>query len=359
MDTKFTICYFGSFAPEYSRNKILIDGLKKNGTEALLVADSSSSFLVRYPKLTGKFWTVRKQVSVIVVGFRGHLDMPLAFLLGKLTGKKVIFDAFISIYDTYLHDRRIFSKYSLPAVFYYLIDWLACALADHIILDTNAQIDFFVQTFLIPKRKFSRVFVGGDDTIFRPVKRRPRQKVVIEWHGIFTRLHGLETVLEAAKLLENNPNVEFLIIGDNPHFQISEGARYLLHEGKPKNVQWLKRLPVEQLARNVANADITIGHFGTTEKALNVLTNKIFHGLATGNAVIVEDSSASRELFVDGKNCLFARPGNAKDLAEKMSRLAEDSQLRDRIARAGHTLFQMQLTNEKLGKEFKLIIQRN
>lgn len=358
MNTKPTVCYFGSFAPSYSRNKILIDGLQKNGVGVSLVQDSSSSFLFRYPKLIAKFWPIRKQTEVIVVGFRGHLDMPLAWLLGKITRKKVIFDAFISIYDTYLNDRRIFSKFSLKAMFYYLIDYLACVLADHIILDTNAQIDFFAETFHIPKRKFSRVFVGGDDTLFCPIKRKPGQKILVEWHGIFTRLHGLETVLEAAKLLENNPNVEFLIIGDNPHFTISDRAQELLTKIKPKNLTWKKTLPLQELARYVGEAEITIGHFGTTEKALNVLTNKIFHGLANGNAVIVEDSLASRELFADSKNCLFARPGNAKDLAEKISLLAENSELRDRIARAGLALFHEQLTNEKLGKQFKAIIHR-
>ncbi len=353
---ELSVCYFGSYARKYSRNKILIDGLTKNNVVVLHCQSSSGLFLWRYAELLRTYWPLRGSVDVVLVGFRGHLDMPLAWLLGRISGKKIIFDAFISIYDTYLNDRKIFSKYSIRAIFYYIVDWFAITLADHVVLDTNAQIDYFTRTFRQPRSKFTRIFVGGDDTVFVPRKKRPKQYILVEWHGIFTRLHGLETVLEAAKRLEQNSQIRFLVIGDNPHFRISDRAHQLLTVKKPKNLLWERSLPLEQLAQRVTEADISLGHFGTTEKALNVLTNKIFHGLAVGNAVIVESSPASSELLTDGINCVFAKSGDAKSLAQKIEYLVENEDVRSRIAEAGHSLFFERLTNYKLGGELKRCI---
>ena len=164
------ICWFGYPNQTYSRNQILIDGLKKNGAEVLYCTDKSGLFLTRYWRLFNKFLPLRHQVDIIFVQFPGHLNMPIAWVLGKLFGKPVIFDVFISLYDTYVFDRQTARQGSVRARFYWWVDKLACTLADHVTLDTYAHIRYFVKTFHLPHRKFSRLPVGGDETLFRPTK---------------------------------------------------------------------------------------------------------------------------------------------------------------------------------------------
>ena len=79
----------------------------------------------------------------------------LYLLLAKLLSKKmVVWDAFYSIYDSWVFDRKITSQWSLKASYYYLREHLACFFADKVLLDTNAHIDYFVKTLREIKDKF-------------------------------------------------------------------------------------------------------------------------------------------------------------------------------------------------------------
>ena len=352
------VCFFGSYDPMYARNKILIDGLVKNGVKVFHCRDTSIGFARRYLRLTMKFFRVGRSVDVIYVGFRGHEDMALAWLLGKIFGKKIVFDAFISIYDTYLYDRRIIKKGSLKAWMFYWIDKLDCLLANKVVLETKTHIEYFCELFGLPKETFACVYVGGDDSVFHPLRKRPRDYVEIEFHGVFTRLHGIEMILEAMKLLENEKRVRLLLIGKSIGFSLSPRAQFLLGKGLPKNAEYHDYLPIERLARRIARCDITIGHFGNTRKAQSVLTNKIFHGLAVRNAVIVADTPVSKEVFKDGQEVVMAKLNDPKDLSNKIMLLVRNHRLRLKIAECGYVLHRAKFSNRYLGSALLEILQK-
>lgn len=141
-----TICYFGDFDPEYSRNRVLIRGLKENGVQVV--------------------YSLRENHDLVIVGYS---DARWTVLCAKLRSRKpIIWDAFYSRYDSWVFDRKLVKPKSIKAKYYWLLDWLSCRLADKILLDTQAHVEYFAKTFHIDKSKFIRVFVGSDDAIFRP-----------------------------------------------------------------------------------------------------------------------------------------------------------------------------------------------
>lgn len=364
-----TVCFFGYPNEDYSRNKILIDGLKKNAVKVISCTDKTGVAPLRYWRLFKKFWPLRKKVDVIFVQFPGHLNTPIAWLLGKIYKKPVVFDVFISLYETYIFDRQVASPHSLTAKFYWWVDKLSCLLADKVTLDTNAHINYFVKTFKLPRQKFSRIPVGGDDTLFRPLKAKslPRDlspskdlrgyklkaKVIVEFHGVFTRIHGAECFVQAAKKLENHPQLEFWLIGDSPNYRLPID---LYKKLKPKTMKYWPRLPVRKLAHKVAQADVSVGHLGPTQKAKILLTNKMFHALASRVALIAGDNQASRELLQNKKNCLFVHMYDEKDLSRKILLLAKNARLRQTLADNGWKLHQREFTNQKLGALLKKVI---
>lgn len=342
------ICIFGSYLPDYSRNKIIIDGLRKNGINVYQCQSGIGSAVKRYPELIKKFWKIRKEVQLIYVGFFGHLDMPLAWVLAKLTGMPLVFDMFYSMYDTYVYDRKSAEPHSIQAKSYALIDKLSGSLADIIITDTKAHASYFIKTFKINPSKFRRLFVGGDDTIFKIGRKKHNKTITVEFHGYFTRLHGAEYFVEAAKKLENESHLKFLLIGTTSNYVVPLER---FHKLKPKNMTYIPELSPPQLSKTISDADISIGQLGITEKARSVITNKIFHGLACKTAVIVGDCPASHELLVDKETAIFVKMGNVNDLVEKIKLLAKDSLLRKKIAANGYRLYNIKLTNQKLGLE--------
>lgn len=336
------ICFFGSYDPLYSRNKILIDGLKKNGVSVVHCRSIHGSFLTRYLELSRCYWNMRQQIDIIFVAFVGHLNIPLAWLLAKLTGKKIVFDMFYSMFDTYVHDRRSAKPGSLRARLYLWIDKIATAFSDIVITDTQAHANYFIELLGSKKQKFKRIFVGGDDTLFKPINKKQHSKVIVEFHGMFTRLQGAEYFIQAAKLLEKEINLEFWLIGSSSHYH---DPITLYKRLNPLNMKYFGELSVKKLAQRVARADISIGHLGNTKKARSVITNKIFHALAVKTAVIVGDSPAVRELLQDKVTALFTNMADSVDLAEKIKYLAKNWHLRLQLAQNGHQLFKEKLTN--------------
>ena len=162
-----TICYFGNFDPNYARNKIIIKGLKENGVKVLICNDRPKG-IKKYFKLKKLHKKFAGKYDLMVVGYS---DSRLMVSLAKLITKKpVACDAFYSLYDSFVFDRKLVKPKSFKAKYYWFLDWFSCKLAGKILLDTNEHIKYFVKTFKIKKDKFIKVLIGADDSIFYPRK---------------------------------------------------------------------------------------------------------------------------------------------------------------------------------------------
>src|SRR3989338_130275 len=137
------VCYFGFYSQNYSRNKILISGLRKNHVE-VVECQSGLSGMAKYFDLIKKHRQIKNQYDAMVVGFPGHQAMILAKVLCR---KPIIFDAFLSLYDSMVFDRQTSQPKSIRALYYWLLDWISSRLADIVLLGTNEHINYFCDTF--------------------------------------------------------------------------------------------------------------------------------------------------------------------------------------------------------------------
>lgn len=364
------ICYFGTYDDHYPRNRILISGLARAGlevtqchaglwkdTSAKMKAASSGWFnlgliwrlVSTYPKLIRDFLR-REKVDVMFVGYTGQFDMVFAKIAARLKGVPVVFDAFLSLYDSFVFDRKIVREGSLKARFLYWADKISCQLADIVLLDTEAHINYFVDTFKLPRSKFRRIFIGADDTVFYPREKIKKENdpFLIIHYGKYIPLHGLPYVVKAAKELESDPEIRFRFIGAGDEY---ERVVSLAKELKVTNIDFVRFLPPEELVDHIAEADVCLGIFGDTDKAARVIPNKVYECMAMGKPVITADSPASREFLSDGENCLFCRLADPSSIASAILRLKKDPLLRQRIAEAGYQLFRDHAAPTPLGRE--------
>ncbi|MEX1018056.1 MAG: hypothetical protein WDZ49_00275, partial [Litorilinea sp.] len=113
------VCYFGAYRDEYSRNRIMIEGLRRNGVDVQICHETlwhgiedrvqatqggwrSPAFLGRvlrsYARLAWRGLRLRGRYDVMVVGYPGQFDVWLARLLTWLHGTRLAWDIFMSIY---------------------------------------------------------------------------------------------------------------------------------------------------------------------------------------------------------------------------------------------------------------------
>lgn len=346
------VLYFGIYDPDYSRNRILIKGLRQNGVEVLECYDHSKNIL-KYIKLFLKYFRFKNKFDLMIVGFPGQEVMFLAKLI---TMKPIIFDVFTSHYGGHVLDRGKYGKKSLRAKWYKWLDRRSVKLSDVSLLDTEAHIGFFVKELGLPKEKFRRIFVGTDSGVFYPREvKKETDKFLVHFHGHFIPLQGTRYIIEAAKILENE-DIAFNIIGKGQDYRES---RNLADRLELKNVNFIDNVPYDKLPEYISGADICLGIFGNTPKTDIVIPNKIYEAIACAKPVVTADTPAVRELFKDGEDMLLCKKANPEDLAGKILMFKNNPELMRRIGQVGYELFKERLTEKHLGAELKTIIYEN
>lgn len=334
--------------PGYVRNVMLLKALKLNGVEVIECTDSSKTYLTRLPRVLGKFWVKRtRDVDAVLVGFFGQ---PLVQMIRLLIGKPVVFDAFLSVYDTLCFERRQFTPSSVGGRVAFWLDRSSCEAADLVLLDTAAHIDYFAETFALPREKFRRVLVGADESVFFPrERRRGSGPFRVFYYASLLPLHGTEFIVRAAALLLEQRDVELVIVGTGRE---REKVRALASELATSNVKFVDWIPFAELPAEIADADICLGgHFSDFEKAKRVIAGKTYQFIAMKKAVILGDCVGNRELFVHEQNALLVQMADPRALADAILRLRDDPALVERLAEAGYQTFLEKCTTQAISRE--------
>ena len=367
------VCFFGTYEQNHVRNRTLIDGLLKHGWSVqechvpvwekernktgnylgpLSLFIRGMEVVLAYIRLLLKYLFTVGPYDIMMVGYIGHLDMPLAWLLTRLPRRSLVFSPLISLYDTLVDDRRSFAEGTLMSRFLKWLDRRTCSIADLILLDTDAHIGYFVDTFGLPRDKFVRVFVGADETVFTPVRTppvtpHPDAPFRILFVGKFTPLHGLDTIIRAAALMKDRTDVVFDMIGSG---QLSDEIHTLADQEALSSVQFTDWVEYDQLPQRIVQADVCLGIFGTTAKTDRVIPAKVFATLAMRKPLITGDSVAIKELLTDGENAVLCPIGDAEALSHAIRRVLEDRMLMDRIAEGGRQVYLAHASEAQIGQ---------
>jgi len=157
----------------------------------------------------------------------------------------------------------------------------------------------------------------------------PDGNFIVEFHGGFTPLQGIEHIIDSAKILQDkNENIKFLITGSGQTFDdITEMSRNL----GLSNVEFVGKKPLSDLPSYIMRGDVCLGIFGNTAKALRVIPHKVYECMSCGKPVITERSPAVLEQLRDREDVLMTEPGNGAGIAEKILALKRDKELRLRL----------------------------
>lgn len=334
---KKIVCYFGDFDPEYSRNRVIMKGLRENGFQVISCNVRSNGFK-KYKELRRCLKGLEGRFDVLVVGHTDNRWMtPWAKLL---TRKSVFWDGFYSLYDSWVNDRKLVSRLHPKAWYYWAMDTLNVWLAEVILVDTHEHAKYFHRRFRAPKEKLARVFVGSDIEGGSDGQSTGDEETIVHFHGNYIPLQGVTTIVEAAALLREE-KIVFQLVGSG---QDSRAVRELAVSHSVTNITFVERVPYEQLVSLIRKSDICLGIFGDTGKASRVIPNKVYEGIAVEKPVITSDSPAIRELFSDRENILLCERANPEDLADKIRELIRDDILREKIAKHGYLLYKKELT---------------
>lgn len=339
----------GTFDPSFARNRVVVSLLERNGFDVdivqrelwgherhTLVDASKLQLVVRalkvYPSL---LWRVARapRPDVIVVLYPGYLDMPFVAAVARARRIPILFDTFISLHDTVVGDRRLRSPSSVIGRVTRFADALACRLATLVLVDTPEHGRYFSDATRESLDHFRVLWLGAQEDVFHPPPTPiPPSPRLIVFHGTFIRLQGLDTIVRAAKLLEPE-GVTVRIVGDG---QLRPDVEQLVAELGVGNVELPGRVTREAVVDEIARATLCLGIFGTSDKALRVVPNKVFECLAVGRPVLTADTPAIRSAFAVNEEVAVVPPGDPGALASAALELLANPGRLAELGERGH-----------------------
>ncbi len=349
------VLYFGTYERTYPRNAQVISCLRRAGVEVeerhVSVWEGREHKWAAGPTTALRLLGAQARLlrrpggdfDVVVVGYPGHLDLWAARRAAR--GKPVVFNPLLSLEDTLVGDRARFRPGSLAGRSLAAIDRRSLRAADLVVADTEASADDLARRARIPHKRVAVCFVGAEERIFRPGWQR-REPFVALFVGKLIPLHGLDTVLEAARLA---PEIQFRVIGS--------GQQESALAARPRNVDWVRWVEYEQLPGELHAAGCALGIFGTSAKAGRVIPNKAFQALACGTPLVTANTAAARELLADGVSALLVPPGDAEALAAAVRRLDEDAALAERIGGRGLAVYREHASEDVLGARWRELLE--
>jgi glycosyltransferase involved in cell wall biosynthesis len=351
------ICYFGSYRNYYPRNILLINALKKAGLDVYechvelfpatynkikkifslsFILLNSPKIILAYVKLIYKYLKIKKH-KIIVVGYFGYIDIWAAKLLSIIYKRALVFDAFISLYDTIVNDRKIVEKKSLMAKIIFYYEKLVYNLSNLILIDTKENADYIINTFNVSANKIVPVLLTVFEEIYYPrICEYSKTSFVIIHYSYYAPLHGVEYIIDAANYLKNYKDICFILIGDGQERPYIEKKVKIY---KLSSITFFPIISEKELAEKIAISDICLGVFGGTEKVKRVIPNKILQAVAMKKPLITAYSNAVERYFKHKQHLLFCRPQSGEAIAECIMQLKNSEELRNYISQNGYLKF--------------------
>ncbi len=291
--------------------------------------------------------------NTIYVTYPAPLIVLFYSLLPRGCRPRILLDAFISLYDTAVNDRRLLEESNWKARILFRLEQRAFRTSDAILVDTRENAEYYSSLFNISESRFVELPLAIPDLSERAATnfnsaQRPFTCLFV---GSMVPLQGVNTILACARLLESELNIRFLIIGDGQQGHL---VNDYVKSPSCRNLTWLDRmLPTEQLVNEISSASLCLGIFGTSDKADRVFPFKLYYYAALRKPFITRDSSCLRRMASPELLC----DNNSQALARKILELSRTPHELARCTNASSQLYESRLSRKVLRDRLASVLQ--
>lgn len=205
-------------------------------------------------------------------------------------------------------------------------------LADHLILVTPEAREYYHQEYGIPFEKISVVPNYTDPEnlyglkINQEIIEKYRGRMVLSYLGNTGLRRGTRTIIEAARLLKDDPGLHFIIIGESRE---QKQLRRLVDQYGLNNLELTGYIPFQEAVSYIAASSAGLCPFLRNIHHDTTYANKMFQYMAFGKAIIASDCPAQVNIL-QKENCgLVFKAGDPASLAESALMLKDEKLLKN------------------------------
>ncbi len=215
--------------------------------------------------------------------------------------------------------------------------------SDRIVVVTPAFKERLIADWSVPAEKIAIVENGVETESFAPAadeaiatlrkELNAEGKFIASYVGTMGNAHGLETLLDAARQLQNqNSEVLFLLIGEGAE---KERIKAQAQARNLSNVRFLDQQPRERIPLFISASDACLVLLKKADVFKTVIPTKMLEFMSCARPVILGVDGQAREILEDAQAGIVIEPENAADLVAAIQQLSNNSALGARLGRMG------------------------
>ena len=193
----------------------------------------------------------------------------------------------------------------------------------------------------------------GDETALR--MQLGHEKFIVSYVGTHGMAHGLDAVLDAAKLLKHNPRVHFLFVGEG-----AERARLqarVLDEAI-SNVTMMGVLPRERMPEVYATSNLCLVPLRNAELFTSVIPSKIFEIAAMERPIVLSVDGEARVLVEASNGGVYVPPEDSLAMARAIEQLASAPSKLAAMGKSARAFVVREFDRDVLAKRYLGILEQ-
>ncbi len=166
----------------------------------------------------------------------------------------------------------------------------------------------------------------ADENLYHPVEPDPELAASYGLSGKFNIMYAgnlglaqrLDVVLQAAVLLEDLPDLQFVLIGDGAD---ADRLREMAQEARLANVRFIDQQPASRMASFYALADVLLAHLKRDPLFEITIPSKVFPYLACARPILMAVAGDAADIVRDAQAGLCCPPEDPVAMADAIRRL--------------------------------------
>lgn len=348
-----TVLFWGRFDHGYSRNRVNIALFGELGWNVEFFDVKISP---RFGDIEAFLRGLSRRVKpdLVWVPVCRQRDIMAACRWARRNGAKVLFDPMISAWDKKVLEQKKWRADEPRAKKLHAAEKKLMHAPDFVTWDTSCHVDFCEREYAVPREKMAALFTGTDEKIFKPgaTPAREGSDFRVLYHGAYIPLHGMEYIVEAARMTEGK-GIHWDLLGWGAYKASTEAMAKGI-----SNITFLDKVPYEKVPEVIYKADVVLGVFGTTEKASRVIGNKIFEAMGCARPVINEFCTGYPPEAANCKAIKFVPAGDAAAIVKAVEEYRADWTNRESYNEAAYEFFKNHLSMAEVKKQLVAILAR-